>query len=125
MGSWNLHAAAWSLPTAFPASFRGHPKDSAAETTPALFLPSSDAGSSGLLTVTAVELRDAGLASVLAMCWKFPAVKWTQLALDPIPEKQNGWRLSPIYIPDLYAIDSQMIVVSLWVLFLLTFLLWN
>lgn len=68
MGSWNLHAALWRLLI----------KDSAVEVTPVLFLSlvmpatlgsvplSSDAGDSGLLALTATELRDVGLALLLS-----------------------------------------------------------
>lgn len=53
---------------AFSASFRGQPKGSAAEIAPVLFLLSSDAGCAGPLTLTAVEPRDMGLASIDWLC---------------------------------------------------------
>lgn len=79
---------------------------------------------SSLLLLLSSEMRDWPVFTGYVL--EFPAVKWTQLALDSIPGKQNGWLLPPTYMPDLYAIDSQMIVISPWVFFfLLTFLLWK
>lgn len=128
MGSWNLHATLWSSHTAFPASFRGHPKDSAVEITPARCssrLETQAALGSFPSLLESSETRDWPVSTGCLL--KVPDVKWTQLALDSIPEKRNGLLLPLPHKPDLYAIESQMIVISPWVFFffLLTFLRWK
>lgn len=115
MGSWNLHAALWRLLI----------KDSAVEVTPVLFLClvmlaalgsvplSSDAGDSGLLALTATELRDVGLALLLSG----PNLPWI-----PSLKDKAGASCLPTHAR-LYAIDSQITVSSPWgIFFLLTFL---
>lgn len=118
----------WALGTCMPHCgvhtqhflhpFRGHPKDSAVEITPARCssrLETQAALGSSTSLLESSETRDWPVSTGCLL--KVPDVKWTQLALDSIPEKRNGLLLPLPHKPDLYAIESQMIVISPWVFF--------